>query len=250
MSISCIAIDDDPNSLEGLEAYIRKQPNLELLNSFTDPLTALKEISKPVDIIFMDIEMPGISGIELATLLRKKTRFLIFTTAHQQYAIDAFGVEADDYLLKPYSDARFNKAIHNLYPGFPADKSRLPVFDDDAFFVPSLEDNEQLHKIRVDDLVAIEENGDRVLFKTVENTFPAIKLKLTAIVKMLQIHPLFTPVNNHVSISKQHIKSIFNDYVILSGGISYKISGIYKDALHHLFDTPRQFPFNNLSSLH
>ena len=84
MSISCIAIDDDPHSLESLMAYMNKLPDLELVQSFTEPLEALAEISdaNPVDIIFMDVEMPSLSGIELAGLLRRKTKHLIFTTAH------------------------------------------------------------------------------------------------------------------------------------------------------------------------
>lgn len=115
--IKCIAIDDQQNSISGLEKYIADAPNMELLASYTDPMAALNELKKidQVDVIFMDIQMPHISGIELSKAIRSKTRKLIFTTSHEEYAFEAFEAEADAYLLKPYGYAKFALTVNRMF---------------------------------------------------------------------------------------------------------------------------------------
>src|SRR3982750_1482359 len=105
----CIIIDDEPQAIEGLKTYLAATPQLELLASYTDPVIALKEIVERdnVDLIFLDVDMPKINGIELAKVIRNKTKKLIFTTAHTKYAFDAFEADADAFLWKPYSLGKF-----------------------------------------------------------------------------------------------------------------------------------------------
>lgn len=99
-------------------------PNLYLIKSYTDPLEALKEIinGDMVDLILLDINMPSITGIDLSREIRKKTRKLIFSTAYKQYGYEAFEVEADAYLLKPYTISKFVGTLARI---FPANESKL-----------------------------------------------------------------------------------------------------------------------------
>jgi DNA-binding LytR/AlgR family response regulator len=231
MSISCIAIDDDPHSLESLIAYMGKLPDLKLVQTFTEPLQALAEISvsNPVDIIFMDVEMPSISGIELAGLLRQKTKHLVFTTAHAQYAIDAFKVDADAYLLKPYSILHFAKTINNLYPTGKKSPHLFSVFDEHFFYIPLLEENGDLARIDLNELIAVEDFGEDIQFRTTRNTFLSSKSNFIKMLKMLKNHPAFIQISASVIISKQHIKSVLGDKVLLSGETYYTVSEANKE---------------------
>ena len=106
--ITCIIVDDEPLAVRLLESYVAKTPALKLMASFTDSLTAINAIKtqKP-DLIFLDIQMPNIDGMELAHSLPEETR-VIFTTAFKEYAFESYEVNALDFLLKPI---RYNKFL-------------------------------------------------------------------------------------------------------------------------------------------
>ena len=108
--INSIAIDDENMALEVIKSHASKVPFLELRATFTDAVEGLEYIkANPVDLIFLDINMPDISGVELAALLPKETQ-VIFTTAYSDYAVQGFELDAIDYLLKPFNLVRFLKA--------------------------------------------------------------------------------------------------------------------------------------------
>ena len=109
--IRCIVVDDEPLAVEMLAAFIRKTPSLELTATFTDPVLALSAIGeeKP-DLVFLDIQMPDLNGLELSRLLPQDTR-VIFTTAFRQYAFESYEVEALDYLLKPIRYQKFIESV-------------------------------------------------------------------------------------------------------------------------------------------
>lgn len=229
MSISCIAIDDDPHSLESLISYMDKLPDLKLIQTFTEPLQALAELSvaNPVDIIFMDVEMPTLSGIELASLLRQKTKHLVFTTAHARYAIDAFKVDADAYLLKPYSILHFAKTINNLYPTGKKVPHPFSVFDEHFFYIPLQGENGDLVRIDLNELIAVEELGEDIQFRTTKNSFLSSRSNFIKTLNMLKKHSAFIQINANVIIAKQHIISVLGDKVLLSEETSYTVSGTY-----------------------
>ncbi|HBH09453.1 MAG TPA: DNA-binding response regulator, partial [Rikenellaceae bacterium] len=102
-TISCIVIDDEPLAVRLMESYVTKTPFLSLKGSFTSGTSAYSFIQdNPVDLLFCDIQMPNLSGMELSRMLPEKTR-IIFTTAFSEYAVEGFRVRALDYLLKPVS---------------------------------------------------------------------------------------------------------------------------------------------------
>jgi two-component system LytT family response regulator len=114
MDLKCIIIDDDQYAIDALVRYVNEMPGLSVHQTFLKPLEALVAIHEPVDFIFLDIEMPEISGLELAESLRFKTKFLIFTTSHPSYALKAFDLNANQYLLKPISFSKFALTINYL----------------------------------------------------------------------------------------------------------------------------------------
>lgn len=229
MSINCIAIDDDPHALESLISYMDELPNLELIQSFTDPLKAFAEIStaNPVDIIFMDIEMPVLSGLELAMLLRQKTKHLIFTTAHSRYAIDAFKVEADAYLLKPYSILHFAKTINSLYP---TGLKETDLLWEDSFFHITVGNEENLVQIEINELVSIETFEDEIRLKTISSAFECSRSSFISTLRILRNHPAFIQISQTVIIAKQHIKGVFGNKTLLSGGISFNVAASHQSA--------------------
>ena len=109
--ISCIALDDEPLALDLLQNFASKIPTIDLQKTFTDPEAAAKHLRKfPVDLLFLDIQMPDISGIDFYKSLSQNV-MVIFTTAHSEYAVEGFNLSAVDYLLKPYEFSRFEQAV-------------------------------------------------------------------------------------------------------------------------------------------
>ena len=108
----CIAIDDEPLALKTLCHYCDQVPSIRLLGAYTDPLEGLSYIySMQPDLIFLDIRMPELSGIDIVNALRKDT-LVIFSTAHKEYAVEGFELNIVDYLLKPFNFDRFMKAYN------------------------------------------------------------------------------------------------------------------------------------------
>ncbi|MFD2287459.1 response regulator [Pedobacter petrophilus] len=241
MAISCIAIDDDFHSLENLISYIDKFPELELRQTFTEPLLALSEISvaEPVDIIFIDIEMPSLSGIALAGLLRQKAEHLIFTTAHPRYALDAFKVEADAYLLKPYSILHFAKAINSLYPAGSTAHTIFPVFEDQFFYLPSPENGEDLMRIDLNDLVSIEHLENEINFITLHHSFSAPRINFAKMITLLKRNLAFIEISEHITIAKSHIISVLDDQILLSGERLYEVAADHKERFEQFVENNR-----------
>ena len=113
--LKCIVIDDEPLAIQLLQNHIGRVPFLELINTYNNPMEALISInSNPVDLIFLDIQMPQLSGIHFMQLLQNRAQVII-TSAYQEYAIDGFEHNVVDYLLKPIAFERFYKAVEKAY---------------------------------------------------------------------------------------------------------------------------------------
>lgn len=154
--INCIAIDDEPLALKIIEAYCEKIPYIKLLQSFTQVSKAQKYLRKhPVDLLFLDIKMPDINGINLYKSIEQKPQ-VIFTTAYSKYAVEGFEVSAVDYLTKPFNLNRFEKACekakHQLQCTNPS-----PWNDKAALYIRS---EYALVKIPYEDILYIETFGD------------------------------------------------------------------------------------------
>ncbi|MGX5820927.1 LytR/AlgR family response regulator transcription factor [Chitinophaga lutea] len=115
MNISCIVIDDEPLAVQVITEFIRKMPQLQLAGTFTNPLDALAFLQREpgIQLIFLDIQMPELSGVEFLQL-RKHPADVIIVSAYEDYALDGFQYEVTDYLLKPVSFERFAKAVQRV----------------------------------------------------------------------------------------------------------------------------------------
>ena len=150
--INCIIIDDEPLALQLLEDFVNKTPYLALAGKFDEPLQALPLLrSTQVDLLFLDIKMPDISGIDFFKSLTTKPE-VIFTTAYSEYAMDGFELKAMDYLLKPISFEKFLSACNRIRE-YLERKNNKPARDKDYFFINA---SHKLHKVFYDDILYLE----------------------------------------------------------------------------------------------
>lgn len=157
MGITAIAIDDEPRALEVIEIHAQKVPFLELKATFTDAFEAIPFLQQnKVDLIFLDIKMPDISGIEFVQILQK-TPMIIFTTAYSEYAVKGFELDAIDYLLKPFSLARFTKACNKVL------EMKLSRNDTASNFL-FLKTGYEEEKVMLDDILYIEAEGNYMAY--------------------------------------------------------------------------------------
>ena len=123
--MKCIIIDDEPLAVDVVESYVNQIEGLTLIDTFNNPLAAITLLTKrEIDLVFLDIEMPNLTGLELVKNLDNLPQF-IFTTAYPQYAIEGFELNATDYLLKPIPFSRFLKAVSRAREKF--ETKRIPV---------------------------------------------------------------------------------------------------------------------------
>lgn len=156
--MTSIAIDDEPIALEIVRAHAAKVPFLELKANFTDAFKAMDYLQKePIDLIFLDIKMPDISGLDFLKSLNRKP-LVIFTTAYTEHAVMSFELDAVDYLLKPFSLARFLKACNKANELYQLRNSSAAA---DHIFIKT--GYEQI-KLRFDDICYIEAEGNYVNF--------------------------------------------------------------------------------------
>lgn len=151
MNIKCIIIDDEPSSQNVLKSFIDKINYLDVLHVCNNALEALDFLkNNAVDLLFLDINMPHLSGVSFYKSLKKPPK-VIFTTAYSEYALEGFEVEAIDYLLKPFSFERFVKAV-----------TKVKALNDNKTDYILLKSDKKLHQIKTDDIYFIEGLGDYI----------------------------------------------------------------------------------------
>ncbi|PST84134.1 DNA-binding response regulator [Pedobacter yulinensis] len=231
---TCIAIDDEVHAIEGLKRYVESVPGLDLVQTFTDPLIALRTllVSARVDLVLLDIDMPGLNGIELSKAIRTKTDKLIFTTGHTEYGYEAFRAEADDYLLKPYSLAEFVAAINKLFPGNGA---RNGAERGGSFFVKSKTDQHKLIHIRFSDVVLVESKLNYVLIHTTSRNVLTY-MTLREIGAILGQHPGFMQFQRSYIVAQAHIDYIDGNTIRMLNGVVITVGEYYKKAFAAFLD--------------
>jgi len=234
--IRCIAIDDQLSSLQGLEKYILDTPNMRLVNSYTDPALALKELSRaePVDLMFMDINMPQISGLELAQALRGKSRKLIFTTAHKEYAFEAYEADGDAYLQKPYSYAKFLVTINRLF-GDNLENVENNLAQSDSFLVKNKEEDHRAIMVKYADIIAFESFHNYVKIHTDKKIIIAY-LSLKDVREQLNISKQFIQLHRAYIISIPHIQHIEGQRITLVNQLSFNVGDIYTNEFKDFYN--------------
>jgi len=161
--MKAIVVDDEPMALEVVRSHASKVPYIELIAEFTDAFKALEYLqNEPIDLIFLDIKMPDISGIDFYNSLSRKP-LLIFTTAYTDHAVTSFEMDAIDYLLKPFSLARFVKACNKAFEIY---NFRNAAKTNDHVFLKT--GYEQV-KVMYDDILYLEATGNYVTFVLKDN---------------------------------------------------------------------------------
>jgi DNA-binding LytR/AlgR family response regulator len=236
MILKCVAIDDEPLALELLSKFISQTAFLKLEGKFSNAIEALGYINQnEVQLIFMDIQMPDLSGMELARILdgkknADKTR-IIFCTAYNQFAIEGYKVEALDYLLKPYSYEDFLAAATKAYQYFdrilnaPAAKTIETTAQQDFIF---LKIEYQLVKVMLKDITHVEAYKDYV--KVHLRSKPNPLLSLTSMKNMEELLPSekFMRVHRSFIVALDHIDSVSKN-IIQTGPHQIAVGDNYKD---------------------
>ncbi|MDT3403981.1 LytR/AlgR family response regulator transcription factor [Mucilaginibacter terrae] len=195
--LKCIAIDDEPLALELMEQYIARFPSLQLLHTFEDAVSGAEYLKhNPVDLLFVDINMPDITGIDLVRSLTNKP-MVIFTTAYRNFALEGFELEALDYLLKPIDITRFTKAVEKAleFNQYKTSVAQQPV--QESLYVYS---EYRMLKINVPDIEYIESMEDYIKIHLTNEDKPI--LTLMALKKVLEKLP------------QNHFKRIHRSYVV------------------------------------
>lgn len=224
----CIIVDDEPHAIEGLKRCIGHIENLEIVSAYTDPIKALIQIAccGPVDLIILDIDMPGITGLDLAKEIRQKTDKLIFTTAHSKYGYEAYQVDAAAYLLKPYTVSRFISTFNRLFPSQTQPPEEAGE-KEDFIFIKSKEDNLKLVKVRLRDIIAVESKLNYVKVHTRERTVITY-MTLTEIANKLLAYKGFIQFQRSFVIAKAHIDYVEGNSVIMINGIQITVGTYYR----------------------
>lgn len=234
MDLKCIAIDDEPLALEIITDYIEKVPFLKLLCTFDNAIDGIDFIKKnKVDLMFLDIEMESLSGIQMIHALKERPE-VIFTTAYDSYAVEGFELDAADYLLKPISFERFVKSVDKVYnkmslprPKGDGSGQTTKISQSGNFIFVKTEN--RLQKVAFSEILYIEGQGDylkivtttaRIMtlqnFKKFEETLPSENF--------LRVHKSYLVALNKIeSISRNRIKI---------GNTLIPVSDSYKNAFY------------------
>ncbi len=233
MILRCALVDDEPLALDLLEAYVQKTPCLKLEGKYSSAVTAMDGLrDKPVDLLFLDIQMPELSGLEFSKMVNEETR-IVFTTAFSQYALDGYRVNALDYLLKPISYKDFLEAVNKAVDWFElkssAASAELPYTENDCIYVKS---DYKLIQIKLKDILYIEGLKDYVKIY-VENQPKAI-LSLISMKVMEERLPssLFIRVHRSFIVQKSKIQVIDRGRIVF-GKEYIPISDSYKPELQN-----------------
>lgn len=216
VKITCVIVDDEPMALNLVESYVEKTPFLELKKKCSSAIEALEFIkNEPVDLLFLDIQMPDLSGIAFSKMVPKETR-IIFTTAFDQYAIEGFKVEALDYLLKPFDYAEFLAASNKARNWFELVKGNQQsnVSDEkDFLFVKS--EYKQL-RIKLDDVLYFESLKDYIKIWLKDNPKPILTLMSLKSLEEELPNTKFMRVHRSFIVSLKNIEVIERSQIIIN----------------------------------
>ena len=228
--ITAIAIDDEPPALKVIESFCGQIDTIDLQKTFTQPNEALKFLHKfPVDLLFLDVQMPSLSGIELYKMLKQET-MVIFTTAHSKFAVEGFNLNAVDYLLKPFTFERFQQAVNKAtdfynytrqsdktqeqYLFIRADYKLMKVKISDILYIEGLNDYIKIHITNQKTIVT------RMTMKTIQEKLPSKEF--------IRVHRSFIVPFSKIDSLKS--KSIF------IAGKEIPIGGIYEENILKLLN--------------
>ncbi len=224
--MNCIIIDDDLMSRKIIEEFVARTDQLNLVNSYENAVDAINAFNneEDIDLIFLDIEMPEMSGIDFLKTLQNPPQIIIISSK-DKYALDAFNYDVIDYLLKPITYSRFFKAINKANVRF---KNKVDSKENEIF----IKKNSALVRLKYDEILWIEALENYVIFNTFTDKY-TIHFTMKAIEQKLPAHQ-FTRVHRSFIVNTSSINVIEDNSVIIKtkdGSKSIPIGKSYKDKL-------------------
>ena len=234
MKLSVIAIDDEPLALQLVEGYIRKTPFLELKGCFDNPLSAMEFLDdNPVQLIYLDIQMPDLMGTEFARTLQTKAK-IIFTTAYEKYALEGFKLEAVDYLLKPFAYEEFLVASHKARKLIELEQKSANEIEANTEFL-FIKSDYKIRRINFDDILYIEGLKDYVKVVVQNDPKPILSISSMKAVEAKLPESKFMRVHRSFIVNLQRIQTIERSRIIF-GSTYIPVSDQYKDKFQEFLD--------------
>lgn len=241
MKLRCVIIDDEFLARKYLKDYISKLPYLELVGDFNSPLKAMELIkSGGVDLMFLDIQMPDITGIEFLKIMDRAPH-VILTTAYEEYALQGYELNVVDYLLKPFSFERFLKAVNKVQElvekeqkaqeakPIPEDVNLKPQLKEDHMIIRA---DRKLYKINYEDLIYIEGQKAYVTFHTKKKNITALASLRDLEEQLPASH--FIRIHKSFIVSIHEIESLEGNQVEI-GGTHLSVGKSYRPAVEKVF---------------
>lgn len=232
--IKVVAIDDEPLALQLVKGYIEKTPFLELAGSFDNPVDAVVYIkSSDVDLVLLDIQMPDLTGTELARVISGGPK-VIFTTAYEKYAFEGFRLDAVDYLLKPFSYAEFLKAVQKAQKLIELETKQLPSLEvqNDFLFIKS---EYKIRRINLSEINYIEGLRDYVKIFLTEENKPVLSLSTLKALEARLPENRFMRVHRSFIVSLEKVKIIDRNRIVF-GEVRIPVTDQYKDNFQKFLD--------------
>ena len=237
MMIKCLLVDDEPLALDILEGYVKTTPFLQLVARCNSAIEAIQKIEEnEIDLIFSDIQMPNLTGMEFSKMLVNKKPKIIFTTAYEKFALESYKVNAIDYLVKPIDYSEFfsaaNKAKAIIHGDSANTKSTIDAqYNDGYIFVKS---EYKLIRIILKDLIYIEGLKDYVKFYTVNSEKPILSLMSMKSLEEQLTNKGFMRVHRSFIVNLKKVTTVERTRIVF--GTKYiPVSAKYKEAIRKMF---------------
>jgi DNA-binding LytR/AlgR family response regulator len=220
MSLACIIVDDEPLAVKLLESFVAKTPDLELLGSYTDSVEAINaiKVQKP-QLLFLDIQMPDLNGMELAHMLPEGTK-VIFTTAFKEYAFESYEVSALDFLLKPIRYNKFIAAVDKAREWFTVNNTNSTLF---------LKVDGEYRQVAIDQIMYVSGLKDYVMFYLVGERKPLVThLTMKSVEDMLPTQQ-FMRVHRSYIVALDKIRSVDRNDCIYIGDEIIRVTEAFRE---------------------
>ena len=239
MPLTCIIVDDEPLAVKLMESFVAKTPDLKLLGSFTDSVEAINAVKeqKP-NLLFLDIQMPDLNGMELAHMIPAETR-VVFTTAFKEYAFESYEVSALDFLLKPIRYNKFMVAVEKAKEWFAKSESPVTTPSPNTQAPTSIfvRVDGELRNITISDIIYVNGMKDYVMFYLDSEPKPLIThLTMKAVEEMLPPEK-FLRVHRSYIIAVDKIRKVDRNDCIYIGNEIIHVPDGYQDAFHKFLET-------------
>lgn len=211
MTLKCVIIDDEPLAIDLLKSYVLKTPFLELTGAFDNALSAINTINENhVDVLFLDINMPQINGIEFSKMVPSSTR-VIFTTAYDQYAVEGFRLNALDYLLKPINYTDFLQASNKALEWFKLTDTDTGGQSTSSIFIKS---GYRMEKLDFENILYIENQRDYVKFHLENQKEPISSLMSMQSLEEKLPGKVFMRVHRSFIVNLEKVKTIERNCIV------------------------------------